>query len=312
MTDNINTPAPAKADVLQYKTILLKIGIVGLIYLINKYVVSYVLVAVIRALGLPDMLDEAGFYALTWIFNDTSVYLFPALAMFFLFRSELREKPQLCGYGYKWYEPLLIYPASVFVGTLGSYLTSYINSLFSSNELADPFSSVSPTSSFQFWIFFLSSCVFSPVFEELIFRHILLKPFRKYGDLFAIVISSLFFAITHGNFYQFAYVIIGGFFYAMLTVRSGSLLPAIVVHIINNTIVTVGSYAENATLRTIASVTSVFLMFSGVAALATLIFMRRFRFSPNEYDVPKSEKLRIFVTFPAGIIGILLAMTIFL
>lgn len=75
----------------------------------------------------------------------------------------------------------------------------------------------------------------APAFaEEFLFRGILLGKMRKYGDYFAIIASSLFFAMMHGNLQQIPFAFMAGIFFAYVTVKTNSLLPAMLIHFTNN------------------------------------------------------------------------------
>lgn len=75
----------------------------------------------------------------------------------------------------------------------------------------------------------------TPAFaEEFMFRGVILGKMRKYGDSFAIIASSLLFAMMHGNLQQISFAFIGGMFFAFVTVKTNSLLPAMIIHFANN------------------------------------------------------------------------------
>lgn len=78
--------------------------------------------------------------------------------------------------------------------------------------------------------------------EELAFRGIALGLLRKYGDGFAILISSLLFGLLHGNLIQIPFAFFVGVVLAYTVVRTGSIVPAIVIHFINNAMSCILSY----------------------------------------------------------------------
>lgn len=73
----------------------------------------------------------------------------------------------------------------------------------------------------------------APVVEELLFRGILYTYLRRWGAAVAIIVSTLAFGLPHGGF--FPIYLTGGLIFALLYEYSGSLLPAVIAHIINNT-----------------------------------------------------------------------------
>lgn len=79
--------------------------------------------------------------------------------------------------------------------------------------------------------------VFNPVVEEFVFRHLFASRLLKHGERFYILASAYCFAILHEvsvGFTHIIYIFILGLIWAYLTVKSGSLVPAILMHAISN------------------------------------------------------------------------------
>ncbi len=73
--------------------------------------------------------------------------------------------------------------------------------------------------------------IFGPFVEELMFRGILLKMFgAAVGVIFSIVITSLLFAVSHGNLSQAWYTLILGLLLGVVRYKSTSLWSAIALH----------------------------------------------------------------------------------
>lgn len=64
--------------------------------------------------------------------------------------------------------------------------------------------------------------VMAPICEEILFRKILIDRIRLYGDKAAILVSSVVFGLSHGNFYQFFYAFGIGLVLAIFIFRRGS------------------------------------------------------------------------------------------
>lgn len=95
--------------------------------------------------------------------------------------------------------------------------------------------SISSDGSLAANILYVVSVACVPAFvEEFLFRGVLLGVLRKYGDGFAILISSLLFGLMHGNIVQIPFAFIGGLALAFLVVYTGSIIPAIILHFANN------------------------------------------------------------------------------
>ncbi len=88
-------------------------------------------------------------------------------------------------------------------------------------------------------VMLVSSILFAPVFEELIFRGLLYGTLRtRLGWPLAATASALVFALAHGyGVAGFASVFLSGVLWAWVYERTGSLLPSLVAHVVNNSAV---------------------------------------------------------------------------
>ncbi|MEG0252419.1 MAG: CPBP family intramembrane glutamic endopeptidase [Christensenellaceae bacterium] len=77
-------------------------------------------------------------------------------------------------------------------------------------------------------------CLFGPILEEIVFRGVILGTLKKYGNLFAILFSSILFAMFHMNAGQLPVPLLTGLILGYATIKSGSIIPAIIAHIVNN------------------------------------------------------------------------------
>ena len=79
--------------------------------------------------------------------------------------------------------------------------------------------------------------VFNPVFEELLFRKFMLKRLSTLGTKGAIICSAVLFALPHlysQGLAQMFYTFALGLVWAYITVRTGRLWPAVVLHSLSN------------------------------------------------------------------------------
>lgn len=106
----------------------------------------------------------------------------------------------------------------------------------------------------------LAVVVAAPLTEEFICRGVLLKLFRKFGNVFAIVASSLVWALLHGNLIQGIPVFVLGLFFGALALKANSIIPTVIIHSLNNAL----SLAETALLQ------SKSILASSVSALVNL------------------------------------------
>lgn len=72
--------------------------------------------------------------------------------------------------------------------------------------------------------------------EELLFRGAIANGFaNSYGQVKAIVFSALLFTLMHANLTQFLHPLIIGCVMAFVMFKTGSIIPAMIIHAVNNT-----------------------------------------------------------------------------
>ena len=91
----------------------------------------------------------------------------------------------------------------------------------------------------EYILYFLSITIVPAIAEEFLFRGAVLGCLRKYGDVFAIIISSALFGIMHGNFVQTPVTFLTGLALGYLAVKTGSIIPSMILHFVNNALVVV-------------------------------------------------------------------------
>ena len=95
--------------------------------------------------------------------------------------------------------------------------------------------------------------------EEVIFRGFLFKSMQKDNEKLAIIVSSLTFGIGHianllngaeliPTIVQICYAIALGFLFVTIFLKSGSLIPCIISHIVINSLSSIGKDINNTTL----------------------------------------------------------------
>lgn len=86
----------------------------------------------------------------------------------------------------------------------------------------------------------LAIAVLPAVFEEILFRGILLNNTEEgAGSLRAVFLSGFCFALYHGSVEQTLYQFICGCLFAYLAVRSRSVAPTVLIHFLNNAVIIV-------------------------------------------------------------------------
>ena len=157
-------------------------------------------------------------------------------------KTDLKKMLRFRGFGGK---DLFDFTAlSYGMATVGSFICVFIAAvvalLMGKNgavSMEESLSQFSPTGD-PLWLkvlIYLYICLIGPIMEELIFRGVLLEGLRKYGNGFGIVMSSVMFGLMHQRFIQCVPAILLGMIFAGMVVKTGSLLPSIFAHVVNNT-----------------------------------------------------------------------------
>ncbi len=143
--------------------------------------------------------------------------------------------------------------------------------------------------------------------EELSLRGYTMGNLRKYGDMFAIISSSIVFALIHGNLVQIPFALIAGLGIGYLTVKTKSLWTGVLIHAGNNFFSVAATYAQmyadEGIFNTVYTFLFLFIAVFGMACFA--LFVKRNREYPlisSLSPLKTKEKVAAFVTSPAIIV----------
>ncbi len=263
-------------------------------------------------------------YAFLILMNDIASYLLPILMYVIIFRSDMPVKRDIPSFhdesDYRRFpgETIILFIAGIWAALAGSYITGRIsellNYLFSVPETQQAFSDFMPQNAFQYTAFEIGSVIIAPVCEEIIYRHLLLRPLRKYGDLAAAIMTALIFGLAHFNFDQFLYASLFGFFLAIIAIRSDSVIPSIICHVANNLMVGISSYLPEtlgsetadaifASVGDVLSKVTVIIFYGGAVMLIAAIFLKLIRFR-SASGMSGKKQLAVLFSNPFVLIGI--------
>ena len=99
-----------------------------------------------------------------------------------------------------------------------------------------------PKGIFGFLLSLISTVIVPALVEEFACRGIVLGALKKYGEGFAIIVSSVMFGLMHSNFEQIPFAFLVGIVLGFITVKSGSIWLAVLVHGFNNFISVLYTY----------------------------------------------------------------------
>lgn len=194
------------------------------------YVVSSLLaqVAAVAAAMLlrPGLLNEPWFL---WGASTISSYAVSFVLFVLIIRRAPRAEPlpRRPAGPLKLGQYYLVSMAALYVGNVISLLLNALIGLIKGAPVENP---VDTLLDFPVALNLILVCVLAPLFEELMFRRLLLDRLRPYGERFALIASALMFALIHGNFSQMFYAFGIGLVLGWLVLKTGCLWQSILIH----------------------------------------------------------------------------------
>ena len=172
-------------------------------------------------------------YTALLIVNSIASYCVAFPTLFFItrpLRSSGRAKRSI---GFvEFLKIFLVAEAFMYVGNvIGTFFNNTI-SMFTGAEIENSIASIIENT--PMWMIILIPVVIGPIFEELIFRKIMIDKLDMYGDRVAIIVSAIAFGLFHGNLYQFFYAAMLGAVLGYLYTRTGNILWPIGLHMLIN------------------------------------------------------------------------------
>lgn len=155
-----------------------------------------------------------------------------------------------------------------------------------------------PKGIFGFMLSLLATVIVPPLVEEFACRGIVLGLLRKFGDTFAIIVSSILFGLMHSNFEQIPFAFLVGIGLGFITIKSGSIWLAVIVHACNNSISVIYSYfLSNLSLNFQNISYTILLITELVLGILSLLFIKDaefFKISNSETQNTVWQKLKYF------------------
>ncbi|MCD7722950.1 MAG: CPBP family intramembrane metalloprotease [Clostridiales bacterium] len=187
-------------------------------------------------------------------------------------------------------------------------ILSYIASMFGV-ELTTSSSSPEIDSVFACLMCVIGTSLMPAICEEFAMRCCTMGLLKKYGKAFAVVSVSIVFGIIHGNFVQFVFATIVGLITGYITIKTGSIVPAVIIHACNNGMSVFSSIlayiaGDSGGLLGVISSNSVLILYAfwlvvGIVTSAILCFKGAFKNARKEMPKPFENSLakKIFTFF---------------
>lgn len=121
-------------------------------------------------------------------------------------------------------------------GMVSTIIDSFMDLIFGVGTGGNPASEIIEASQSLTQVIFMLVLVviLAPIFEELVFRKLLIDRLRQYGKWPAIVMSSIAFGLFHGNVAQMVYAAFVGLILGVIYERYGNVWHVIILHFLIN------------------------------------------------------------------------------
>lgn len=142
--------------------------------------------------------------------------------------------------GAKWFS------LSMTVNVVVTIIVSIFVSMLSSAGISVPQSDFSMTDSNAGTLImqFLYVIAIGPICEELLYRGVIISLLKPYGKGVAVFFSAFLFGYMHGNIPQFMSAFAGGLVFAAIAVKYDSIIPTIVMHMLNNITASISDFTD--------------------------------------------------------------------
>lgn len=254
---------------------------------------------VLNLLGLSKLYMSN--YSFQMIFGTlcTIVCIFIPFAIIYgLYSTGDKEKCLEFGAPVSWKAFGFAVPAGLMVCCIADYISSGFSCF--AGEFGVSFIDIetkTPSNVFEFLLMVLECAIVPALCEEFAIRGVIMQPLRRYGDRFAIVMSSVIFAIMHGNMMQIPVALIAGFALGYFAIATNSIWTGVAIHFANNLLaVILTTLNSGITIDSGFSFASVMSTVIMAAAIAAGIFCL-IKFIKTEHNGigltfgPKAEKL---------------------
>ena len=206
-----------------------KYGLMGILYILIEIGLGRGI-----KLLLPESLEKFELYLTLAIMVFTvDIVCFPFVLLVTHNMPKAEIKKRNLGIG-KFFLCVLMMYGLVFVGSIIGTTVHSILTLPFSEPIDDGLATMMINS--NFFVRVLVVGILAPIFEELIFRKVLIDHVAPKGELVAVLASGLMFGLFHGNFQQGFFAAFIGCLFAYIYLKTGKVIYTILLHMFLNTV----------------------------------------------------------------------------
>ncbi len=212
-------------EIKTYKRTFSKIAIALLLFLLITQIAARNIVYLVSLLK-PEWLTDPVF---SMTANALSIYIIALPFLLFGLINVPKLSPKKRSLGAR--KLFCIFGTVMFFTEIGSRISlSLSKSIKSSLGVSVENATSDLVSSTPWYIVLIFVGILAPLFEELIFRKILITRLLPFGEMTAAVLSAASFALWHGNIYQLFYAFSLGFVCAYVFIKTGKVRYSVILH----------------------------------------------------------------------------------
>ncbi len=207
------------------------------------FIAGYILVSILGQL-LVGLIFGEGTTAQKAICACFSSACILAIVLFYVFFGNHKTFEVASVKPFKWWYVFiaLLLSCGMFLG-LG-FVNESIAKIIRSLGLKAGSANLAMPTFWHFLVYTVSFAILPAIFEEVLFRGILLNCFAGMKKIVAVLISALIFALYHHSFTQLVYQFIYGVALSYLALSAKSIIPCIISHFVNNFSVVLLTYLQ--------------------------------------------------------------------
>lgn len=243
----------------KFKEVLFKISVAMLIYFVISNVLGLAGILIKTSWAFSQNI-QSGINIIIWILSILPSYLY-LKPSYVKNKKEEKKEDRKNDKKTSMKERTTLVLMGLFVVAAVQYILSLLTSQGSNVDITELLG-VNFNSRIQILLFTLNVAILPAIFEELLFRKAILTMLSKYGNVAAILISSVCFGLIHQNLTQGVFAFFMGIVLSFITLKTKSIIPAMIIHFLNNFV---------AVESTIAVKTNNVLLSYGIIALIILV-----------------------------------------
>ncbi len=259
------------------KKVFSKIGTNYLIYLILTIIFQIILINVVMSFDAV-LADNINVHSLISMISN---YILPFPILILLMSKLESRKIEKHSLDIK---TLVTFIAITFtlmwIGNIIGLAVTYLLGSAMQTSIPNPVQELINTQDIWLNLAFIS--LVGPIFEEILFRKILIDRTIRYGAKVSIIMSAVLFGFFHANLNQIFYAMLMGGFFGYVYIRTGKVTYTILLHIVVNFM---------------GSVASLFVVESAAA-------LTQGAYVPTDLGIIAAYMIFIFTMFLIGILGL--------